>query len=125
MKVKVTDAIVSLKGEAIQEDVVKEKDTEGKPTKVVKEDVTVGKLIIKALMASYRDDDQCSGEDKIKRFTISSKVQESKGEVELSTDDISFVKKYVNKAGYNPLAYTRVHEALECKKVGENQENGK
>lgn len=122
MKVNVKQEIISLQGEVVKEDVVKERDENDKPTKVVKEAVTVGKLIINALMASYRDDDQCSGEDKTKRFRISLKVQEAKDEVELDLDDVSFIKKYINKAGYNPLAYARINEAFE--KAGDKKANG-
>lgn len=124
MKVRVKAPILSLQGQEIQEEVIKERDANGNPSKVVRESVTIGKLIINALMGSYRDDDQCTGEEKIRRFSISSKIQESADDVELNIEDISLIKNYVNKAGYNPLAYTRIHEALEGKEVGETAENG-
>jgi hypothetical protein len=79
------------------------------------ESILISSPIINALMAAYKDDDKCSGEDKLKRFDISKKISESEGAIELSTDEISFIKNYVNKAGFPPLTYARINEVLEGK----------
>tara|TARA_R110000744_G_scaffold228_2_gene860 strand:- start:5496 stop:5843 length:348 start_codon:yes stop_codon:yes gene_type:complete len=113
MKVNVKELVKELNGEPFLEKIVKAVDDKGNATEVVEKPVIVGKLMINALMANYRDDDKCSGEDKIKRYKLSEKIQESTDSIEISVDDISFIKKYVNKAGFSPLLYTRVHQVLE------------
>jgi len=114
MKVNVKQYILNLKGEPTEDKTINPKT--GETIKV--HNPTIGEALMNALMSSYKDDSECSGEDKIKRFKLGLRIEEAKdGVVEFTTDEITFIKKYLNKAGFPPIAYTRCDEALEGKKV--------
>ena len=55
-----------------------------------------------ALLASYQDEQNLSGEDKVKRFVLARKIHENEKNVELTADEITLIKKLIAKS-YNPL----------------------
>lgn len=77
--------------------------------------LTVSSLVINALMTTYKDDAECKGEEKLKRFNISESAMKNASQVELTSTDVAFILKYVEKAGFSPLAYKRIYEILEKK----------
>lgn len=132
MKIKVNTPITSLKGDIVDEEVVTARDKSGNPLTTERRPVRVSKCIIDALMTTYKDDHECSGEVKIQRFEISEKIQNAESSVDLTIDELALVKKYIDKVGFNPLVYKRVIDVIENKEAslpeksdeGEIQENG-
>ena len=71
---------------------------------------TLGSVSITALMATFPDEQNLSGEDKIKRYKAALIIQLG-GEQEITVDDASLIKKLVAKA-YGPLVVGRVDEII-------------
>lgn len=91
---------------------------------VIKEGFTVGEAIINILLANYEDEVKIPGTEKLRRYTLSESIESSKSEVDLSIDDISLIKKYLDKAGAHPILYTAIYTALEgVKQVDGNESN--
>jgi hypothetical protein len=77
-------------------------------------EITLGRVASNALLASFPDEKDVSGETKAKRFKIAMKAQE--GQVDVSVEDVAEIKKLVGKA-YGPLVVGRVYDILEGAKV--------
>lgn len=71
----------------------------------------ISSLVIAALTASYKE--ESDGEEKQKRFELAEKIQNNADEVELVSEDIVFIKQFVNKAFSDPVIYSRIVQALE------------
>ena len=109
MKLNLNKNILDLEGKEVSEKV---KDSDGN---IVDRKISIDQLIVSSLMNTYQDDDKSSGEDKLTRFDLALKIKNSKGDIELSTEDITFIKKYTKKGLLSPLAFARTNEALEGK----------
>ena len=64
--------------------------------------VMLAEVAQNALLASYQDEPNLSGEEKVKRFAIARKIEEQPKDPSLSAEDIALIKKLIAKA-YNPL----------------------
>ena len=106
MKVNFKKPLLSLDGKVLKEETINEEGT------VSHKDILISSSVINALMASYKEDRDCSGEDLLNRFELSKKIKDAKGEVEMTLDDIAFIRKYVKKAGFAPLVYARINQVL-------------
>ncbi len=98
MKVNFSKELVDLNGKAIN-------DTTGKPA-------TLKGVSIDALMAVFQDEQNLSGEEKLKRYKLAVKI--SSGESEVSVEEISMVKKLIGKA-FGALVVGQCWEILEGK----------
>lgn len=96
MKINFDTSIVDLYGEPIKQD--------GKLA-------TLEMVCCNALMANYTDEPDLSAVEKAKRFRIAKKVAGG-GEVNLSTEEITELKKLVGKM-YAPLVVGRAYEILD------------
>jgi hypothetical protein len=76
--------------------------------------ITLGRVTSNALLATFPDEKEVSGEVKAKRFKIALKAQEADGDV--TVEDVAEIKKLVGKA-YGPLVVGRVFDILEGAKV--------
>ncbi len=72
-------------------------DKDGKPIHT-----TLAIVAENALLASYQDEQNLSGEDKVKRFVLAHKIHDDEKNVELTADEITLIKKLIAKS-YNPL----------------------
>lgn len=91
------------------------KDLEGNPVKDDKENViTLKSIAIGALMASYQDEQNLSGEEKFKRYNLALKINAG-GPVEISAEDLSDLKKLIGK-GFSVLAVGQAYGLLETDK---------
>lgn len=70
---------------------------DGKP-----EDARLRKIVVNALLAQYPDETGLSGEQKLTRFFLAKKVQDAKGDVKLSAEEIATIKPLIAK-GYPAL----------------------
>lgn len=102
MKYNLKKEIVTFSGEFV-------KDQDGI------QNALVSKIVINSLLAMFKDEADCSGEDKLKRYAISESINSNPESVELSNSDCVFIMKYVDKMGFAPLVYKHVHEVLEKK----------
>lgn len=84
------------------------KDPSGKPI-----ELTVRTAVINALMAPYRDEQNLSGTEKIRRADLARKIYERDPSVNnLSPADEDLIKKLVNKFYPSPLVVSQVWAAL-------------
>lgn len=76
--------------------------------------LTVGRIVINALMQPQQGDDAESGEDKIKRGVMAERIYK-KEDYKFSIEELGIMKKRVNKANSSPLVVRKVWEELEKK----------
>ncbi len=81
------------------------------------EKATVGWACVEALLATYEDEKNLGGEEKIKRHKIAVKIH-GKPEVDLKAEEITKIKNLVGKA-FGPLIVGRVFEILDPEPVDE------
>lgn len=101
MQIDFNKTIANVKGEVIK----KEDDKE----------VTLGSVAIDALLATFPDEQNLSGEDKVARFKLSMSIadhQEKNLVRETTAEEISLIKKLIAK-GFNALVVGRTWELLE------------
>lgn len=110
MLINVNKVLTNLQGKPVVQ------ETKLESGEIVKKESIVGTLIVEALMAVYEDEAKCSAEDKLKRFRLASKIYDhiqANSAIELTVDEVSFIKNYVQKAGFGPLGFGRLSEILE------------
>jgi hypothetical protein len=73
--------------------------------------VTLGTIAEISLLTTYPDEQNLSGEEKTKRFSLALKIHEKK-EVPLTADEITLIKKLIAK-NYNALITGRAWELLD------------
>jgi hypothetical protein len=98
MKIDLTQELKDFDGKVIP-------SASGKPA-------TVKGVVIDALIATYQDEANLGGEEKLKRWELASKI--NKGDFDLTAEDIVLAKKLVGKA-YGPLVVGQVWNILEVK----------
>ncbi len=86
-------------------------DLDGKPVKNSEIEVTLGAAATHALLTPFPDEQNLSGEEKVKRFLLATKVREAK-DVKLTIDELNMIKKLVGKA-YAPLLVGRIWEIID------------
>jgi hypothetical protein len=64
--------------------------------------VTLGDVAQTALLSTFQDEPNLKGEDKIKRFSLATKIEGQRKDPVLTADDIALIKTLIGKA-YNPL----------------------
>jgi len=89
------------------------KDIDGKPIPDGEGQATLGRACANALLIDDRD---ASGDEKVKRFLIATKIRDAKKINDLPVEDIALIKKLVAKA-FPPLIVGRCWEILDPKKV--------
>lgn len=62
-----------------------------------KEPTTLRRIVVNSLLANYPDESNLSGEIKLARFDLAKKVQESKGDLELTAAEASTIKTLMLK----------------------------
>jgi len=84
-------------------------DLKGEPLIENGVEVTLGAIASNALLATYRDEQDLTGEEKVKRFRL---AVIARGAQDLSVEQIVLLKKLIAKA-YSPLIVGRVFELLD------------
>lgn len=70
-------------------------------------------LAVNALMATFEDERNLSGEEKVKRYDIAFLVHNSKDEpVEMSIEDVALIKRLIGRS-YGPLLVGQAWKMLE------------
>ena len=95
MKVNFKETFKDIEGNEILDD--------GKAT-------TLQTVAINALMATYTDEQNLSGEDKLKRWKMSQRI--FGGEEDFSIEDVALLKKLIGKA-YSTIIVGQAYEMLE------------
>ena len=83
--------------------------TDGKPTRLTLEAVAEN-----ALLGTYNDEQNLSGEEKLKRYHLAMKIYDHKSDAELSAEELALVKRLIAKS-YNTLVMGRAWELLDGK----------
>lgn len=87
------------------------KDIKGEPIVENEKAVTLGSVSCQALLASYPDEQNLSGKDKVERFTLAA-LCSNEIESDISLEDATLLKKLIGKA-YGPLVVGRVYELID------------
>jgi hypothetical protein len=88
-------------------------DLEGKVVNALTgEPATVRGVVIEALLATFNDEAHLSGEEKLKRWELASKIKNTADPVELTLDELTLIKKLTGKA-YGPLVVGQTWKILE------------
>ena len=74
--------------------------------------LTLADVAENALLADYKDEPNLDGVEKLRRWTLARKIEETKLSVALSAEDIALIKRLVGKA-YNPLVYGEMVQAID------------
>lgn len=112
MKIDFSVKLISLKGEPLEK-----LDNDKK-----KVQMTLSDACADALLAMLETDRAESGKEKYKRWQLASKIIVS-SEVDLDTDDISFIKERVGKL-YGPATVGPVFNLLEGKEQNDGERKG-
>jgi hypothetical protein len=75
---------------------------------------TIKGVCIEALLATYKDEENLSGEDKLKRWQLAIKVKDGDSPCDLTVEEVSLIKKLIGKA-YGPLVTGQVWTILESR----------
>lgn len=105
MKINFGMPITDIKGEAIVEN---------------EKAVTLGSVSCQALLASYSDEQNLSGKEKVERFTLAA-LCSTETEADVSIEDVALLKKLIGKA-YGPLVVGRAYEIIEPRSHGMREE---
>jgi hypothetical protein len=84
--------------------------TDGKPTRLTLESVAEN-----ALLGTYNDEQNLTGEEKLKRYHLAMKIYDHKTDAELSAEELALVKRLIAKS-YNTLVMGRAWELLDASK---------
>jgi len=76
------------------------------------EPATVRGVAIEALFATFKDEENLSGEEKLKRWELASKIKINPDPVELKVEEIALLKKLIGKA-YGALIVGQAWKVLE------------
>jgi len=87
------------------------KNLEGKTLKDKGKDLTLKDVSANALLGNYQDE-KIDGEEKLKRFLLATKIYESKGDLELTVDEIKMTKDLIAR-GYSILVTGRALQILD------------
>lgn len=98
MKVNFSTPIKSLSGENLVEN--------GK-------EITLASVSCTALIASFPDEMNLSGDEKVRRYSLALKIFAG-GEQDLSIEDLGSLRSLISK-GFGPLVVGRVREILDVK----------
>jgi hypothetical protein len=85
-------------------------DMEGKEILSGDKPTTLKTIAINALMATYTDEQNLSGEDKLKRWKMGQRIVND--EEDFSVEDIALLKKLIGKA-YSTIIVGQAYEMLE------------
>jgi len=96
MKLDVTHTIKALDGSPIKDDQDR--------------DLTLKAVLVNALLT--QGDEKLSGEEKYKRYTLSKKIYECGGEVDLAVEEVAQLKRLVGDL-YPPIIVGQVFDILE------------
>lgn len=66
------------------------------------QETTLGTVAEVALLASYPDEANLSGEEKVRRYMLAKRIRSAKGDLALTAEEIALVKKLIARA-FNPL----------------------
>ena len=101
MKIDFTQTLKMISGEVM-------KDMNEKNEAV---DATIKMAVVNALLAPQKEED--TGINKIKKYELAKMVYNSEGEVDVTAEDITMIKKAVEKAFPSPMIVGQVNEMLE------------
>jgi len=79
------------------------------------EPATVRGVAIEALFATFKGEENLSGEEKMKRWELASKIKAESDPVEMTVEEVALLKKLIGKA-YGALIVGQAWKVLEGEK---------
>lgn len=104
MKVNFSQEIKTIEGETLQR-------AKAVGDKVEQVPATLKWAVVEALLAPAQSED-LTGEEKAQRYELALKIQGSAGELDVSVDDVSLIKKLCD-AQFTPLVVGQVRRMLD------------
>ena len=101
MKIDFTQTLKMISGEVM-------KDMNEKNEAV---DATIKMAVVNALLAPQKEED--TGINKIKKYELAKMIYKAEEEVDVTAEDITMIKKAVEKAFPSPMIVGQVNEMLE------------
>jgi len=95
MKINFNQAIKNIKGEVVK-------------------DLTLKSVSVEALLATFEDERSLSGEEKVKRFVLATRIESNSNDMDFKVEDVAKIKQLIGK-GYGPLVVGQAWEMLEGK----------
>jgi len=95
MKINFNQTIKNIKGEVVK-------------------DLTLKSVSIEALLATFEDERSLSGEEKVKRFVLATRIESNSNDMDFKVEDVAKIKQLIGK-GYGPLVVGQAWEMLEGK----------
>lgn len=90
------------------------KAVDGKPMKLdEKTDITLKFVALEALAAIIEEDRTASAADKVKNAALQIKIYGATGPIDLTSEEISFLKERIGKAIVGAIVVYRAHDLLE------------
>ena len=78
------------------------------------ENITLKSVTTEVLQLAFQDEQGLSGEEKAKRWVLATRVYANPGNIDLTIEEVSLIKKLIGKA-YGPLIVGQAWEMLEGK----------
>jgi len=95
MKINFNQTIKNIKGEVVK-------------------DLTLKSVSIEALLATFEDERSLSGEEKVKRFVLATRIESNSNDMDFKVEDVAKIKQLIGK-GYGPLVVGQAWEMLDGK----------
>lgn len=87
------------------------KNFDGIEVKENNQSVTAKNLIVNALMAVSQDEQNLTGEEKMKRYILAETIYKSGDEADISLEDCALIKKLIGK-NFAPIAVGFIYRLL-------------
>lgn len=84
----------------------------GQPIAQDGEPITLKRVAVNALMSTFEDEANLSGEEKFKRYKLASRINDA-AMVDVSAEEVTLLKRLIGKL-YTPIIVGPAFEALEA-----------
>ena len=75
-------------------------------------DLTLKSISVEALLATFSDEQSLSGEEKVKRYLLATRIYADSEGLDLTVEEIAKIKQLIGK-GYGPLIVGQTWEMLD------------
>lgn len=110
MKINVNQKLVFIDGKPLKEN----RPDPNHKGKFIESDILLKDVLVNSLLME-NPQKQSSGIDKIRKYTLATKIHKTKQDIDLPVDDVKFIKDLAIEA-YGPLIAGQVNNILEGKK---------
>ena len=77
---------------------------------------TLKTITTDALLASFEDEKNITGEEKLKRYLLATRIYANPQNIDLTVEETALIKKLIGK-GFGPLIVGQAYEIIESKQT--------